>query len=44
MINLIIDCLKYDFKKTTKNIEIAKGKYKMPMSWTEVKHKIKMKK
>lgn len=42
MISNIIDLLKLDeFYGVSENIEIAKGKYKLPMGWKDVWYKIK---
>ena len=42
MIRTIIDLLKYDdFYKESKKIDIAKGKYQIPYTWSEVKNLFK---
>ena len=42
IISTIIDLLKVsDFYNESENIDIAKGKYKLPLSYTEMKNVIK---
>jgi hypothetical protein len=42
MFGNIIDLLKLDeYRNGTENIEIAKGKYKLPNGWKDVWYKIK---
>jgi len=36
MITLILECLKLELPSTSENIEIAKGKYKLPSTFKEL--------
>lgn len=42
MIKNIIDLLQYsEYYGVSRNVDIAKGKYKVPYTWKELKEKIK---